>query len=79
MNSTQHLLQISPRPTLRISEVERLIRIHRIVVPPLSRRRLYQMCESGEFECAPSEGNRKRYFIFEDAFLDWVKKLNGQK
>ncbi|KXK03770.1 MAG: hypothetical protein UZ17_ACD001001027 [Acidobacteria bacterium OLB17] len=75
MNTTQRILHLAPRPTLRISEVERLIRVHRIVVPPISRRRLYEMCEEGIFEFAPRERSRS-YFIYEDSFLAWVEGLS---
>ena len=76
MNTTKQLFDTPPRPTLRLSEVERLIRIHRIVVPPISRRRLYEMCESGELECAAALGTgRKRHLVFEDSFLEWVRRL----
>lgn len=75
MNTTQRLLHLAPRTTLRISEIERLIRVHRIVVPAISRRRLYEMCEQGIFEFAPREKARG-YFIYEDSFLAWVEGLN---
>ena len=52
MNTTQRLLDLVPRPKLRISEIERLIRIHRIIVPPLSRRALITLCEDGTFDTA---------------------------
>ena len=73
MNTTQRILHLAPRPTLRISEVERLIRVHRIVIPPLSRRSLYEMCEQGVFEFAPREKTHG-YYIYEDSFLAWVEE-----
>lgn len=78
MNTTKHLLDLSLRPKLRISEVERLIRIHRIVIPPLSRRRLVAMCEDGTLETAPRGSIRDRWLIYEDSFLNWVKRMDGQ-
>lgn len=75
MNTTQRLLHLVPRPVLRISEVERLIRVHRIVVPPLSRRTLYEMCETGVFEIAPRK-KLHSYLIYEDSFLAWVEGLS---
>ncbi len=62
---------------LRISEVERLIRIHRIIVPPLSRRSILRMCEEGTFETAPRPSPLGTYLIYEDSFLEWVKGLDG--
>ena len=77
MNTTQQLLKLTPRPKLRISEVERLIRIHRIIIPPPSRRTLIAMCEDGRFETAPRRSARANYLIYEDSFLSWVKSLDG--
>ena len=77
MNTTQRLLHLAPRPTLRISEIERLIRVHRIVVPPLSRRTLYDMCEEGIFEFAPRK-QTGGYYVYEDSFLAWVEAMGGK-
>lgn len=74
MNTTQRLLDLSPRTVLRLSEVERLIRIHRIVIPPLASRTLQKMCEDGTLETAPRLG--RRWLVYEDSFLDWVKSLD---
>jgi len=76
MNTTQRLLDLTPRTKLRLSEVERLIRIHRIVVPPLSRRKLHEMCENGTFDTAPHLPSGA-WLVYEDSFLEWVKKLDG--
>jgi len=78
MNITQHLLDLSPRPKLRLSEIERLIRKHRIIVPPLTRRKLNAMCEDGTFETATRRGQRS-WLVYEDSFLNWVKGLDGEK
>lgn len=74
MNTTQQLLNLSPRTVLRLSEVERLIRIHRIIVPPPTRRALIHMCEDGTFETVPRE-RREPWLIYEDSFLRWVETL----
>ncbi|MGE3465549.1 MAG: hypothetical protein AB7J13_01335 [Pyrinomonadaceae bacterium] len=75
MNTTQRLLDLSPRTKLRLSEVERLIRIHRIVIPPLSRRKLRDMCEDGTFETIR---HGRYWLVFEDSFLAWVKHLDAK-
>lgn len=75
MNTKQRLLDLRPRTKLRLSEVERLIRIHRIVIPPLSRRRLREMCEAGVFETAARHG--REWLVYEDSFLEWVRGLDG--
>ncbi len=77
MNITQRLLDLSPRTKLRLSEVERLIRIHRIVIPPLSRRTLREMCEDGTFATAARNG-RGEWLVYEDSFLHWVRSLDGE-
>ncbi len=79
MNTTQQLLKLTPRPKLRISEVERLIRIHRIIIPPPSRRTLVGWCEDGTFETAPRRSARANYLVYEDSFLSWVKSLDGDR
>ncbi|MFT3746459.1 MAG: hypothetical protein QM785_19475 [Pyrinomonadaceae bacterium] len=78
MNSTQRTLDsIASRPKLRLSEVERLIRLKRIIVPPLARRTLVGMCEDGTFEHAPRRKGGEHYLIYEDSFLKWVQSLDG--
>lgn len=76
MTTTKRLLDLQPRPMLRLSEIERLIRIHRIIVPPLSRRVLIALCEDGTFETARRRSSRSSYLVFEDSFLKWVASLN---
>jgi hypothetical protein len=76
MNTTQRLLDLSPRTKLRLSEVERLIRIHRIVIPPLSRRALREMCEDGTFATAARNG--REWLVYEDSFLHWVRSLDRE-
>jgi hypothetical protein len=76
MRRKTQLLEISTRPKLRLAEVERLIKRHRIIVPPLSRRTLTNMCERGIFETAGSGPNNKfGWLVFEDSFWNWVKSL----
>jgi len=75
MTTTQRLLDLSPRPKLRLSEVERLIKKHRILVPTPCRRRLIEMCEEGIFECAPHRPGQS-WLVYEDSFLRWVEKLD---
>jgi len=76
MNTTQHLLDLSPRPKLRLSEIERLVRIHRNIIPTPSRRSLISLCEDGTFETAP-RSHGMAWLIFEDSFLSWVRNLDG--
>jgi hypothetical protein len=76
MNTTQRLADINSHTKLRVSEIERLIRIHRIIVPPLSRRTIVRLCEEGTFKTAARTSSRDPYLIYEDSFLEWVKSLD---
>ena len=77
MKHTQRTLDLSPRTKLRLSEVERLIKEHRIIVPPLSRTTLVNMCEDGTFETAGTRPATIGWLVFEDSFWKWVKSLDG--
>ncbi len=81
MNTTQQSLDLSPinncRPKLRITEIERLISKHRIIIPPPSRRSLREMCEDGTFETAGDAPTSLGWLVYEDSFLKWVKSLDG--
>lgn len=72
----QQSLQFETRPKLRLGEVERLIKKHRIIVPPLSRQTLIRMCEEGIFETSGSSAGRNGWLVYEDSFLKWVKGLD---
>jgi hypothetical protein len=74
----QHTLHIETRPKLRLGEVERLIKKHRVIVPPLSRQTLIRMCEEGIFETAGSAAGRNGWLVYEESFLKWVKDLDGK-
>ena len=75
MTITKRLLEMSPRPKLRLSEIDRLIRRHRIMVPPPTRRILIGWCEDGTFETAPHRHGQS-WLVYEDSFLEWVKALD---
>jgi hypothetical protein len=61
------------RSKLRLGEVERLIKKHRIVVPCLSRQTLQNMCEDGTFETAGDRPTRLGWLVYEDSFWKWAK------
>lgn len=65
------------RSKLRLGEVERLIRKHRIVVPCLSRQTLQNMCEDGTFETAGDKPTRLGWLVYEDSFWKWAKDTGG--
>ena len=75
--NTQQTLDLSPRPKLRLAEIDRLIRKHRIIVPPLSRRALTGMCEDGTFETSGNAPTKMGWLVYEDSFLKWVGSLDA--
>jgi hypothetical protein len=75
----QQLFDFTPRPKLRLAEIERIIKKHRIIVPPLSRATLVNMCEDGTFETAGVGPTTVGWLVYEDSFLEWVRSLDGEK
>ena len=75
----QQTFDYTPRPKLRLAEIERLIKKHRIIVPPLSRATLVNMCEDGTFETAGAGPTSVGWLVYEDSFLAWVRRLDGEK
>jgi len=65
------------RPKLRLTEIERLIKKHRIIVPPLSRATLVNMCEDGTVETAGTRPTSVGWLVFEDSFWRWARGLDG--
>ena len=74
----KRLLDIKIRPKLRLGEVERLIKAHRIIVPPPTRHTLIKMCEEGIFETLGNVPTNVGWLVFEDSFLKWAEKMNGE-
>ena len=68
----KQLLNEVVRPVLRISEVEKLIKRHRVITPAPSRRTLQRMCEEGTLE---SVSTKLGWLIYEDSFLQWIRNL----
>jgi hypothetical protein len=75
MREIQRPLNIESRPKLRITEIERLIKAHRIIVPPIARRTLTKMCEEGVFETVGDQPTRYGWLVYEDSFWKWAKNL----
>jgi hypothetical protein len=78
MKTIKQLLTDEVRPKIRLSEVERLIRRHRIIIPPLSRNALLRMCEDGTFETAGTAPGRIGWLVYEDSFLKWIEGLDSR-
>jgi hypothetical protein len=79
MKAIKQLLTEDVRPKIRLAEIERLIRRHRVIVPPLSRKTLLRMCEDGTFETAGPGPGRIGWLVYEDSFIKWVDSLDGGK
>jgi hypothetical protein len=78
MQNIQQSLHSNIRPKLRLSEIERLIKQHRIVIPPPSRPTLVNFCEDGTFETAGNTPTKLGWLVFEDSFWEWVRSLDGE-
>jgi hypothetical protein len=76
MTNIKHPFDFEPRPKMRLGEIERLIKKHRIITPPLSRQTLIKMCEDGTFETSGAKATMVGWLVFEDSFLKWVKGLD---
>lgn len=76
-NEIKQTLDFKIRPKLKLGEVERLIRKHRMIVPPLSRTTLIGMCEDGTFETAGRTPSRVGWLIYEDSFWKWAAEMDG--
>ena len=72
-NAIKQTDETKVRSKLRLGEVERLIKKHRIVVPVLSRQTLQNMCEDGTFETAGNKPTRLGWLVYEDSFWKWAK------
>jgi hypothetical protein len=72
----KRLLNNDIRPKIRLSEIEKLIKRHRIIVPPLSRTTLTRMCEDGTFETTSRRPTNLGWLVYEDSFYRWVESLD---
>lgn len=75
-SNEKQTLDFEPRAKVRLSEIERLIRKHRIIVPPLSRQTLIKMCEEGLFETVGDGPTILGWLVYEDSFWKWAKSLD---
>jgi len=72
----KQMLELNVRTVIKLSEIERLIKKHRIMIPPPSRQTLIRMCETGIFETVTESPGRSGWLVYEDSFVTWVEKLN---
>ena len=81
MKETKEIKRTSPvipRPALRLGEVERLIRTHRILIPAPSRPKLQKLCEEGIFETVGGSPTDFGWLVYEDSFWKWAKEMAGE-
>ncbi len=69
-------LDFQPRTKMRLSEIERLIKKHRIIIPPPSRQTLIKLCEDGTFETVGGGPTAIGWLVFEDSFIRWARSLD---
>ncbi len=75
----KQMLRQRSRTKLRLSEVERLIKEHRIIIPPPSRPTLVNLCENGTFETVGGRPTRLGWLVFEDSFWNWANNQDGDE
>jgi hypothetical protein len=75
-NTIKQTAESDFRPKLRLSEVERMIREQRILIPPPSRSTLITLCEQGVLEAAGGAASPFGWLVFEDSFFEWAKNLD---
>jgi len=73
----KQVLEKQVRTKIRLAEIDRLIRRHRIIIPPLSRATLLRMCEDGTFETAGGGPTNLGWLVYEDSFVRSVDELDG--
>ena len=64
------------RVKLRISEVLRLIKQHKVIVPPPSRQTLMKLCEDGTLETSGGRPTSLGWLIYEDSFWKWIRSFD---
>ncbi len=81
MTTIQRIKDLSPRTKLRLSEIERILRTERIIVPVPSRSTLIEMCEEGTFKTAPRELKKRKmqWLVYEDSFLEWIASMDDEQ
>ena len=76
MPSIQFRFDFAPRPTMRLSDIQRIMREYRIVGSTPSRDSLIGMCEDGTLEATKT---RFGWLVFEDSFESWVASIQQRK
>ncbi len=72
----QYDFGFAPRPALRLSEIEQILRRHRIINPIPSRANLIELVEDGRLE---GKLTNYGYIVYEDSFKKWVRSLQPEQ
>lgn len=59
-------------PAMRLSEIETILRVQRVLVPVPSRDSLIKLCEEGTLK-GFQEGGRGDWWVYESSFIAWVR------
>lgn len=76
LSSGQRVLPFGIRPKLKLSEVERLIRRHRIITPCPARQTLIGFCEDGTFDTVGTSPTSFGWLVYEDSFWRWARSFD---
>lgn len=77
MKEMKQILDNKLRPMLRLGEIERIIRKHRLIVPPPGRSMLLRLCEDGTFETVGTAPTKLGWLVYEDSFWKWITTMGG--
>lgn len=66
------------RTKIRLSEIERVLRRERVILPVPSRTKLTAMCEDGTFETAGKKPGPFGWLVYEDSFRNWLRSLDAE-
>jgi len=64
------------RPKLKLSEIEHLIKKHRIIQPCPARQTLIGFCEDGTFETSGNAPTSLGWLVYEESFWKWVRSFD---
>lgn len=70
--------ETNPRTKIRLSEIERILRKERVILPVPSRTKLTALCEDGTFETAGKKPGPFGWLVYEDSFKRWLQSLDAE-
>jgi hypothetical protein len=77
MPTPQYKFDFAPRATLRLNEIQEIVKHYRLMGNEKpSRDMLIRMCEDGTFDATKT---RVGWLVFEDSFDSWVSSLQQRR